>query len=304
MSMRAKNFSGISGKIKEIIRIELHEEVQQISQIKGLGTVNHVFEVKTSDNNYIIRLNDDPASRLEYLKEAWCLQKVAEKQIPVPKVLKSGTHDGSSFMIQEKIPGKNGSLCNAQEKISIWKSLGNYAAKYQNIQRIAVEEVEEAEFHANWQSKIDYNIQQLNEADSLLKKGYISREEQKSIRQILSSLKSREFKLGLIHGDLRPENVIFDGQTSFLIDWGTAEINIVPHMEIGILMMEQVANKQAFDSFLAGMDLDEAAFNILVPDIHKLNLLHRLDKYRWAEDWNMSDIAAFARKVQATYSNI
>ena len=41
----------------------------------------------------------------------------------------------------------------------------------------------------------------------------------------------------MVHGNLCPRNVILSNKEVYLLDWGTAEINVLPHHEIGLVML-------------------------------------------------------------------
>ncbi|MCB0571013.1 MAG: aminoglycoside phosphotransferase family protein [Phaeodactylibacter sp.] len=284
--------------IREIIKHELNESIISIRAINGLGSVNKVFDIRTENDEYIIRLNEDRGKELEYQKEKWCIENAAKLGIPSPKVLKTGLHGSISFMIQNKISGANGNHCKPEDKAYIWKNLGNYAAKYHQAGRIEVEAVEEHEFHKNWEARLEYNLRELNEQDSLLKKEILNFEEQQSAKKVLSGLKKVQFKTGLVHGDLCPRNIIFDNGTVFLLDWGTAEINVVPHNEIGIVLMSNEADEGEFDLFLEGLGISSAEYQKIKREIEALNLLHRLDKYRWAEGHQVENIKEYEQKVK------
>lgn len=291
-------------EITEILKEELNESIRIIKTITGFGSVNSVFEVNCFGGDYVIRINEEENRKLEFLKEKWCLEKAFDLGICVPKVLKIGTKGKYSFMIQNKVDGINGSKCNDEEKIKIWNDLGKYAFKYHQIERIEIPEIEANEFHKSWQGKLRYNINELNKEDSLLEKEILTAQEQQQIKKILSSIIDKTFKIGLVHGDLSPRNVIFNKQTVYLLDWGTAEINIVPHTEIGILIIEDEAKEFEFKSFLEGMKISRNKYETIAQEIKKLNLLHSLDKYRWADGFGVSNLNEYALKIRKTYERI
>lgn len=289
--------------IQEIFHKELSVEILSIEEIKGLGSVNQVFEVKGNKEAYIIRLNE-AYKRLEYQKEYWCMNKLAELGIPTPKVLGMGMMHDLLYMIQAKVPGINGSTCKPSESPEIWQQLGSYAATYQQIKRIEEDEVEAAEFHKDWKARLQYNLDELNEDDSLLQQEIFSRAAQQQAKEVLSDLALKDFDTGLVHGDLSPRNVILNEGTGYLLDWGTAEINVVPHMEIGILLMSGEASDEEFQLFLAGFGISALDYKEIEGEINLLNLLHHLDKYRWAEGQQGLDLEEFAVRVRETFDRI
>jgi len=291
-------------KIRQIFVIELAEEIKSIKEIIGLGQVNRVYDIVGVSNNYIIRTNEEGSKEIEYLKEKWCLNAVKKLDVKSPEVLKLGKKFGVNYMIQEKIDGTNGKLCSPTEKLKIWKSLGIYAKKYHEIKRIKVAAFEKNEFHASWKARLAYNIKELNEGDSLLKNKVLTIAEHQTAKLKLKELQEKEFKEGLVHGDLCPRNVISSNKEAYLLDWGTAEINVLPHHEIGLVLLAEEANVAEFKNFLEGLGLSNLAFNKMKADILKLNFLHRLDKYRWAESYDLENIADYEIKIKATFDKI
>ena len=290
--------------VRRISEKYLDERDPTIREIKGLGSVNRVFEVKGVNTAYILRLNKNGNKRLEYQKECWCMEKVADLGIPTPSVLSVGVMEDTSFMILNKLSGINGKLCNGKEREIIWQKLGHYAALFQMINRIENKEVEKNEFHKSWESRLIYNLEQLNDSDSLLTLNFLTRGEQKKSCEVLASLRSCDFQVGLVHGDLSPRNVLLNAGMIYLLDWGTAEINVIPHTEIGIVRMEKEASEQEFQLFLSGMGISSRKYKELEREIDALNLLYRLDKYRWAESYAQDSLKEFAAKVKSTFDNL
>lgn len=290
--------------IRKIIKTRLGEELRSLHKVTGLGSVNQVFEIKGSFGEYILRLNKAPEKRIEYRKEKWCLEQVLALSIPSPIVLSIGSLEDTQFMIQQRIAGLNGQLCSPDQKERIWKKLGTYAARYQQIQCIEEQEVASSEYHESWKARLTYNLDQLNEQDSLLYKGVLNKKEQQKAKDALAKLKGLDLKSGLVHGDLSPRNVIWADDAVYLLDWGCAGINVVPHNEIGIVLMSQEANGREFALFLEGMGISPATYRKIEREIHLLNLLHRLDKYRWAEDHTVENITDYQQEVRNTLTMI
>lgn len=289
--------------VKAIMEEELNEEVQRIGEIKGLGTVNTIFEIKGKKGDYILRLNKDD-KRIEYSKEKWCMDKIAEIGIPTATVLSIGRKSGFCFMLQIKITGINGSQCNADEKSRIWFELGRYAAKFQKIKRIEDQEFEKTAFHKDWKARLKYNIAELNKADSLIKEGVLNEAEQNKAKEILRTLETKEFETGLVHGDLCPRNVIVNQESIHLLDWGTAGTNVVPHTEIGILLLSNEASKTDFETFLNGMGITAQDYKAIEEEVNILNFLHQLDIYRWAEAQGIPSLNDYPLKVRNTFNAI
>jgi len=289
--------------IGQIFKEEFPDRIRSIRQIQGLGSVNTVYEVNGENGEYVIRLNEED-KRLEYKKESWCISKVGELGILVPEVLRTGVWNGISFMIQRKIPGINGERCDASERVTIWQNLGEYASIYQTINRIEEEEFERESFHKNWQSRLMYNLEELCETDSLLRDNILTKREHHRAREVLRTLEGKEFEMGLVHGDLCPRNVIMNEKRMYLLDWGTAEVNIVPHNEIGILSMSNEATEEEFELFLTGLGISSKAYQTIEEEIRILNFLHQVDIYRWAEGRGLIKVNNYDLKVRRAFDEM
>lgn len=289
--------------IIEVFSQEFSETILSVSEITGLGSVNRVFEIRGKRGEYIIRLNTDE-KKLEYQKENWCISKIKDLGIPAPKVLSFGLVENITFMVQEKVNGINGVKCSLTEKRKIWEKLGNYAGIFQQVKRIEEKEVEENEFHKSWNSRLEYNLGELNEEDSLVKKKIFTAVEHNKMRMALSSIEAMDFKVGLVHGDLCPRNVIVNGDIIYLLDWGTAGINVVPHTEIGVLLLSEEASSIEIKYFLNGLGLTPDKYMAMEHELKILNLLHRLDKYRWAEGQGISNIEDYTDKIKKTFDEV
>jgi len=291
-------------RVSEIFKKELNEVPLSVMEIAGYGTVNSVFMVACQSVNYAIRLNEEEGKRLEFIKEEWCINEARKAGVPSPIVIANGVVEGTVYMIQEQLEGVNGSTCSKKDKELIWEYMGRYASKYHHIKDITIPALKEAEFHDDWSSKLEYNISQLNADDSLLLSNALSPEAHTDIRRILISLREKDFDFGLIHGDLSPRNTIVNASSIYLIDWGTASVNVVPHNEIGILLMEGEAGQKEFMAFLKGIGISEKEYGEMELEVWKLNLLHRLDKYRWATDYKVEDLMDFTMKVKECYEKV
>lgn len=292
--------TSINQSIRQILLKELDEEVLTIKELVGLGTVNRVFDLHTNNGSYILRMNEDLGKQLEYRKEHCCLEAALSQGVPSPSVLHSGQTDQFIYSIQTKIPGKNGKTCSEAEKATIWQQLGQCASRYHNVAEMNDQLVVEAEFHASWKARLKYNIKALDENDSLLKHQVLSPALHETAKRVLERLLPKEFKVGLVHGDLSPRNTILNEGITYLLDWGTAEINVVPHIELGIILHTKEASNAAFHLFLAGYGLTEKDFQKISQEMRELMFLHHLDKYRWAESYAMDDIKTYEENVIST----
>lgn len=287
--------------IAHIFLQELQAQITSIEPIIGHGSVNQVYAAQTNGGDFIIRLNTDPDKKIEFQKEKWCLEAVTKLHIPSPQVLAMGTYQDHHYLIQYKLPGINGSQTAPEVQSLIWKRLGEYAAAFHQIEEIEDQGVQEDEFHDDWKARLRYNLGELNEEDSLLAKGVCSAEAHQSMKELLSELSDKSFRSGLIHGDLSPRNVLVDQDKIYLLDWGTAVINIIPHHEIGAMQLNGEASEEDMQAFLEGLEISALQFESIEREIILLNLLHCLDVYRWAEGRNIARIKDYEKQVREAY---
>lgn len=290
--------------ISKICLEALSAELISSHPIAGLGSVNEIHAFDTAKGKYILRLNDFEEKQSEYLKEKFCLKATGEMGIPGPKVLAMGRMQSYVYMVQDRIDGINAKEVQQENRNRIWRKLGTYARKFHQIPKIEDETVNKAEFHSDWKARLLYNLKELNPEDSLLEFGYVELREHEAIRSVLQSLLAKDFKTGLVHGDLCPRNVHIEGEKIYLLDWGTAEINVVPHTEIGILLLSGEALEDEIGIFLEGMGISVEEFRQMEEDIHSLNLLHRLDKYRWAEAFDPENLDEYVNRIKTVFQQL
>ncbi len=294
----------MKNNVHEILDSELNLKIDSISEIMDLGSVNSIFDITCKGESYIVRINPDRSKEFEFWKEKWCIEKVNSLSIPSPTVLKIGMINDLPFMIMNKIEGLNGSKCTQNEKIKIWRKLGEFASKFHSIEQIQELHIASDEFHNNWISKLDYNINQLSKNDSLLKRKAFTGKEQKSAQNILKTLKNKKFIKGLVHGDLCPRNAIWQNGKVFLLDWGSSKIDVVPHTEIGMVQMDNDLNEEEFKSFISGLGISNSEYKKIEKEIKIINFLNRLDLYRWADGNNILEIEEYIIKLRSTYEKM
>ncbi len=271
--------------LASILFQELGERTHASEQILGLGSVNQVFLLKGTKGEYILRLNSAQEKGIEFRKEAWCQQKARALGIPCPELFAFGELQDWVYLLMEYLPGKNGSQCTGQEQISIWQKLGCYAKKVHQIPEWGDSVVAAQEFHANWQARLSYNLARLNSSDSLLREQGLNPKLHRNISHRLQQLRGMNLNVGLVHGDLCPRNTLVNQDEVYLLDWGTAQINVIPHLEMVQVMNAGEANTEAWEAFLDGMGFSLRDFESIQHEVQLIHLLHSIDTYRWAETY-------------------
>lgn len=275
-------------KLQEKDKTVIHrilDKVISISLAPNQGEVNRVYIVERSTGKAIVRLNNE-SDFPRFKKEAWCLETATRQGILSPKLLDFGVKDDCAFMVLEYIPGLNGKDIK-EDKSRIWKKIGEYAKKINSVSTYGFGErlVSPGSFADTWDRYLDYNISSLNENDKLLGLKVLTPENLNVVKDRFVSLKEKELKFGLIHGDLSLENVIVDNAKITLIDWGVAQSSIVPHMELVDLLQNILSDESdEFKNFLEGYGMSVSEYESIKQEMGVLNLLQAVDKLRWAID--------------------
>jgi tRNA A-37 threonylcarbamoyl transferase component Bud32 len=284
----------------------LQERVKKSFQILGKGNVNKVCVAETENSKVVVRMNDK-GTYSNFVKEYWCIEQARSVGIPSPEVLSIGIADDTAFMIQTFVDGENG-LDSTKPKPDIWRQLGVYAKLIQTIQVKGYGEnlidpihgVFQSPPHTgsngSWLGYVNYNINSLTENDQFIKLGVINQTESKRIRKLFDGLKRENFRFGLNHGDVSLKNTIVNNEGQVvLLDWGSAEVSVVPHGDIIEMMNCQILgegpNNEEFKAFLDSYGLKEKD----VASMRPMLLLRAFDKLRWAIDQSPDLIEPFAK---------
>lgn len=293
-----------------------------VSPIFGKGFVNEVWIAETSGRRIVIRMNieDSRASEI-YLKEKWCMEQARIAGIPGPKVLELGRCGEIPYMIQTFENGINGQDHPA-DPASLWSVIGEYAAR---LHRIPVEgcgenlsDPESGTFFSpphpgsdgSWNDYLRYNTESLNDRDRLLELGVITGSQSLQARELFEILARQEWEFGLNHGDLSLKNILVSdtpAATSLhvvLLDWGSAEVGPVPHVDLMQLMLIQMIEGRPGDdeisAFLKGYGLPVS----VLAETKKLFVLRSFDKLRWAIDCSPGDVEQFADIAKRAFAQV
>lgn len=291
--------------VMEIVSEHLKLRPRRVTPLIGMGSVNLVFFAETDQAEIVVRLNkpDDDVAKMygDYEKERWCIAQASAVGIPGPEVLAVGEHSGRAFMLQRRIPGLNGKH-SSMPSAALLRVLGQYARRIHTIPPqgfgYSLTEFTNGDARAGWLRFVDYNLGELSMSDPLLALGVYTRDQQTAIREAFLWLRSLPLRIGLNHGDLSRQNTIVDssGQV-FLLDWGCAEINVVPHFDLNALLMSYSQSDPDFYAFLEGYEISEAEWSRLLPELDAFSLLKAFDLTRWAIDRCPSRIPEIAERA-------
>ena len=147
-------------------------------------------------------------------------------------------------------------------------------------------------------NQIKFNYNKLNSNDPLLLQGHLSTMKHKKIKSVLREISDHHFQFGLVHGDLSLRNIIVNNDEVTLLNWGLAEINVVPHTEFLQVLYNNEITEGEMVYFLKGLGIEQEEYEGMIPMILKLNLLKRLDKYRRAEQNMDQNLGTFVHPIK------
>ncbi|OZB94232.1 phosphotransferase [Paenibacillus sp. XY044] len=302
----------VASQAERIAGIFLQEEVKSSYHIVGKGIDNQIFVVETKSQKVVVRMNNKDTYPT-YIKEKWCIEQAAAVGIPGPEVLSIGIVDEIAYMIQTFIHGDNG-LDSKVHKSDIWRQLGDYAKLIDTIHvkgfgknlidpvRGMFQSPSHAKSDGSLQGDVQHNINCLTEHDPLIKLGVITQKESQRVKNLFENMKNETYRFGLIHGDISFKNIIVHANQVILLDWGNAEVSVVPHgtvnqvLQYQMLGLREGPNIEEFKAFLEGYGLSEED----LADMRAFQLLRAFDNLRWAIDRcpdRIESYAAFAKQV-------
>lgn len=253
----------------------------------GNGSVNAVYAAQLGASEVIIRLADARYREDEPRKEAWCLERAASVGVPGPKVFAVGRREQTVYLVQEFVQGVRGDDPSI-DQTKVWHELGRYARR--------IHESDHSDFccradlapgwaEREWARFVAYNLESLSPDDQLISLGVYSPTQQRQIRSVFTKLQSQSFRFGLNHGDLSVVNTIVRADGSVvLFDWGCANVDIIPHLEISSILRWLSPESPSFQAFLAGYELPAREWAALLPQIKDFQLLKSFDLVRWSID--------------------
>ena len=272
--------------VAALVRRELERDPSEIERVHGQGHVNAIFYVRADDDVLVARVNE-AANLAQFRKEAWCLERAEAASVPGPRVLALGVDGPLSYMFESYVPGEHGASVAQAE--AVWEALGDYARR---IHSITVEGFGDAmiapgRFGGDWRAHLTYNLEALSPSDELLRRGLIDAPLQRRLRERLRQLDRTQLRIGLCHGDLSLKNTVVESGRVTLLDWGSAEAHVVPHLDLLEALKSSFrldAEAMGFGALLRGYGLDVGDFTALRPELEALLCLRALDKLRWALD--------------------
>ena len=223
-------------------------------QIAEAGLVNEVWLLSSSSDKCVVRLNlAHPSDRAfqEFSIEAACYEAVGSGI--GPRVRKIGFFEERAYMVMDYVMGERG---EDLAKSQVWQCLGSTLRAVHECchDQALLNAFDAKEPSQPWLKQLTSSIEQLSPSDPLVALGVYSVEDIPNLATRFSSLPLGP--VGLCHGDVSPRNIIVNGDHGTLIDWGCAELTIIPYFDMENAIRDQLLdeNRGSYDlpSFASG----------------------------------------------------
>lgn len=274
----------------------------------GEGSNNKNFLAKSKDQSIVIKLSfqhKEYKAFQDYIKESWCIGKSSEKGIPGPGVLDLGRSRDRAYMIETFVSGVNGK--KLKNKLRAYYQLGRYTKLIHSIKVSGFGEIltnpKQGIFKGSWKKYFDYNIKSLTDNDKLIGLKVLTKAQSKEVQKTFQNIKKQKYNFGLNHGDISIWNTLVEksGRVN-LLDWGSAEVHIIPHYDFIHVLRCQMEQGKPTDAelsqFIKGYGMSQKEFKLLKPELLKLMLLISFDKLRWAIDRNPAKVKKFSKRAK------
>jgi tRNA A-37 threonylcarbamoyl transferase component Bud32 len=269
---------------QEIVATELRQPVSAVERLTGSGIVNSVFRVRMAERSVIARLNTTESLR-QFQKEAWCIAEATRLGVPTAAVLGIGQRDSSAFLILEDVGRTSASM--VPDPNDVWNTLGAHAQLIHTIHTHGLGDnmVSPGVFDEDWTNFLDDNLKALASPEHLA--GAVHHDVAKRLYELASILRDADIRFGLAHGDLSLKNTIVNDRDVSIVDWGSAEAQVVPHYDLSEILKSSFDLDPAssgFQTFLRGYGIDESKQRSLVTELNALLVIKAVNKLRWAMD--------------------
>lgn len=291
--------------LNELCLARMGWQPESIEELREPGIVNRVFKIQLGET-YVLRCREGRDAYREYRKEYFCMERARQAGIPGAWTVSLGLYQNIAYMLQDFIPGVNGSRCPDQSE-RIWRKLGEYAKRLHRIptRGYGLDMTENGLFVNGFSptllQHIRYNMDSLTPGDPLIRLGIYPGQAAGHVKGLFAWLLTADLTLGLVHGDLSAKNTILgDDGTVYLIDYGCAFRGVVPYDEIISINGHTATERSVF--------LKSCGFDRGNPqEIGRLTVLSALsafDKARWALDHNPPDIQSYLDRAAEQYQSL
>ena len=249
---------------------------------KSAGLSNFVFEAKSPDGDFIVRISPDKSRPDAFIKEHWAERAARSAGIPTAEILETGySIIPNPYMISRSVAGVEAT--GHPERENIIRELGSLAAKINSIRTTGYGETfdwSNNELSRNKTLK-DYLKSEYGYEDrieSLKRSGICPPQTIKSLKRVMRDMVKIKIRPTLNHGDLRLKNVIVDeaGKIKAIIDWEKAVSTVAPHWELSLALHDLGVDQQ--QRFIEGYEIKPKQIAEIAPFVKTFNLLNYTDE--------------------------
>lgn len=274
--------------LEKIVRAHTRDEIREVGRIENKGTVNDIYILTGKSGKYVLRVDRNEDTTARFKKEQWCIEAANRAGIPGPIVLGLGIEEFRPYLLISHIDGIHGEETAGSDQRRIWEKLGGYARTIHSlpVKGFGEDMILPGIFKDSWERYLAYNISCLTPDDKLLSLGLFKLSEIEILKNAFRELEHARFSFGLIHNDLALRNTILAPHNRvFLFDWGSAQVDVVPHMDLAEILHSSLKDgSEGFGIFLKSYGMTLREFEIIKPDLLRLQLLRFTDTLRWAMD--------------------
>jgi len=262
---------------KKVVQHHFGKTFEKI-EFKPAGKTNFVFDVKTKDGNYIVRIATSRTRINHFIKEQWATHKALKVGVPVPEILEVGNEIISlPYMLQQKIEGTE--AIHHPDRLKILSKLGKYVKTIHSIQTEGFGSI------FNWsKNKLSRKKTWIEFLEDELKFGQglkflydhdiLNKKKVDHLAKDFERIKKWKISPVLNHCDLRLKNVLVndEGEIKAIIDWENCSSNCAPYWDLSIALHD--LSIDAKQSFLEGYELDFDEFNKKAYSLTAFNIIN------------------------------
>jgi hygromycin-B 4-O-kinase len=262
---------------KKVVRHHFGTSFQKI-EFKPAGKTNFVFDIKTKDGSYIVRIATSRAKINNFMKEQWATHKALEAGIPVPEILEVGNEIiPFPYMLQQKVDGTE--AIHHPDRLKILTKLGKYARKIHSIPTEGFGSVfnwskNKLSKNKTWLEFLEQELRFQDGLKFLYDNDILDKKKVNRLDKEFERIKKWKISPVLNHCDLRLKNVLVNeaGEIKAIIDWENCSSNVAPYWDFSIALHD--LSIDAKQCFLEGYDLDFDDFNKKAYSLTAFNIIN------------------------------
>jgi hygromycin-B 4-O-kinase len=219
--------------VRQLLREQVGDGVEDITPLAG-GFFSQAFAAAVAGRHYVIRINSEVHAAESFAKDDYAWRHFASPDLPIPRIVATGTAADGHYAISERVTGKTLSDCSPAERRAALPALldtldaigradtsasGGYGdwdgdgmgrfASWQDFLASAIDNHPDG-FYANWHDFFETS--------------FLERDVYETVYRRMMALTAHiPDQRALIHNDYQLENVLTDGaRITGVIDWANA----------------------------------------------------------------------------------